>query len=195
MLKLGFLASNDGSAMRAIVESIADGQLQAEARLLVCNKDGTGAAEFARERGVHVQIIPTLPSPDDADRDLCDALTGARVEIVVLSGYLRKLGERTLNRFGGRILNTHPALLPKFGGKGMYGRRVHEAVWAAKARETGATIHLVDGEYDHGPILAQRVVPLNEDVGVDRIEELVMVAERALFLETLIRIQSGELKL
>jgi len=195
MLKLGFLASNNGSAMRAIVDAALDRRLKAEPLLLVSNKDETGAVKFARERGIKVQIIPTLPNPDEADRKICDALMSANVEIVILSGYLRKLGERTLNHFNGRILNTHPALLPKFGGKGMYGRRVHEAVWAAKERETGATIHVADGEYDHGRILAQHVVPLRDDMDVERIESLVMAAEQSLLLETLIQIQSGQLRL
>jgi phosphoribosylglycinamide formyltransferase-1 len=117
----------------------------------------------------------------------------AGVNLVILSGYLRKLGPRTLEAFAGRILNTHPALLPKFGGKGMFGRRVHEAVLAAGELETGATIHLVDGEYDTGRIIAQRAVPIPAGADVAAVEELVMAAEASLFVETLTRIQTGEL--
>lgn len=96
----------------------------------------------------------------DLDRVVAETLEACGTQLVVLSGYLRKLGPRTLERFRSRVLNIHPGLLPRYGGRGMYGRRVHEAVIAAGERTSGITIHLVDEEYDHGPALARYEVPV-----------------------------------
>lgn len=195
MMRLGFLASNNGTSMRAIVNAIAAGQLDAEARLVVSNKKDSGALAFARAHGLKALCIPTLADPAAADARLAEALREAGVDLLVLSGYLRKLGPCTLGAYHGRILNVHPALLPGFGGPGMYGRRVHEAVRAAGVDHTGATVHVVDEEYDRGPIVAQARVPVTADDTPETIERRVMDAEPALFVDTLRRIAAGELQL
>ncbi|HEY2753065.1 formyltransferase family protein, partial [Phenylobacterium sp.] len=156
LLKLGFLASGNASSARAIVTAIHAGELAAEARLLVSNNRSAPALSFAFEAGVPALCIPTRGAPDAADAQLADAMVSHGVEVIVLSGYLRQLGPLTLGRFAGRILNIHPGPLPEFGGHGMYGRRVHEAVIAAGAAESGIVIHLVDEEYDRGPVIARR---------------------------------------
>ena len=194
-LKLGFLASRNGAGMRAIVRAIEAGELDAEARILVVNRPGVPALAFAAEHGLPSRLIPTLPDPDAADAVLSEALLAAGVELVVLSGYLRKLGPRTLAAFPGRILNIHPALLPSFGGKGMYGRRVHEAVAAADVSVTGASVHIVDGDYDQGPVIASRSVALAPGDDAETIERKVTEVEPDLFVETLRRICAGELAL
>ena len=98
---------------------------------------------------------------------------------------MKKLGPNTLEAFSGRIINTHPALLPKFGGKGYYGRKVHEAVLAAGETESGATVHLVDTDYDTGPALSQVRVPVMADDTIDKLEERVKHAEQKLLVDTL----------
>jgi phosphoribosylglycinamide formyltransferase-1 len=103
---------------------------------------------------------------------------------------MKKLGPRTLERYRTRILNTHPALLPRYGGQGYYGRKVHEAVLAAGDRETGATVHLVDGDYDTGPILAQVRVPVRAGDSEETLEERVKEAERKLIVATLAELDS-----
>jgi phosphoribosylglycinamide formyltransferase-1 len=123
------------------------------------------------------------------------ALRTAGVELVVLSGYLRKLGPATLAAYQGRILNVHPALLPKYGGQGMYGRRVHEAVAAAGDNVSGATVHLVDGEYDQGPIVASLQTPLAPGDDAAAIEAKVTALEPGLLVDVLKRISSGEIVL
>ncbi len=122
-------------------------------------------------------------------------MQAAGAELIVLSGYLRKLGPETLGRYRGRVLNIHPGLLPRYGGQGMYGRRVHEAVRAAGDAVTGATVHVVDADYDTGPILAQREVPIHSDDTAEDIERRVMAAEPGLFVETLVRLAEGGLAL
>jgi phosphoribosylglycinamide formyltransferase-1 len=195
MIRLGFLASNNGTSMRAIVGAIEAGELDAEARLVVSNRRQAAALDFAREHGVPAVCIPTLTDPDAADAALAEALLQASVELVVLSGYLRKLGPKTLAAFRNRVLNVHPARLPEFGGQGMYGRRVHEAVLAASVTQSGATVHIVDAEYDHGPVVAQSAVPIERGDTAESLERRVMAAEPVLFIDTLRRISEGSLRL
>jgi phosphoribosylglycinamide formyltransferase-1 len=192
-LNIGFLASHGGSSMRAIVDAIASGSLAGAARIVISNNADSPALQFAREHGIAVKHISATASGSDAaaDRAICDALAAAGAEWIVLSGYLRKLGPLTLRRFAGRILNIHPALLPKFGGKGMFGRHIHEAVLAAGERTSGITIHHVDGEYDHGAIVAQSEIPVMADDTVETLQQRIMAAEPAFFVETLQAIAGG----
>lgn len=196
-LKLGFLASHGGSSMRAIVAAIRAGQLDAEARLLVSNNGDSPALDFARNAGVDARHISaaTAGSAEAADREITTQMLRNGVELVVLSGYLRKLGPRILDAYRGRILNIHPALLPKYGGQGMYGRKVHEACIAAGDTVSGATIHLVDADYDSGPVLAQVQVPVPPGDTVEDLEQRVMAAEPGFFVETLRAISEGRLAL
>lgn len=186
-MQLGFLASHGGSSMRAILAAIEAGTLGAEPRLLITNNGGSAAAEFAQGRGLPTRHISakTEGSIEAEDSAVAAALVKAGVTHVVLSGYLRKLGPTTLAAFPGRIINVHPALLPSFGGKGMYGDFVHTAVLAAGDTVSGATIHVVDEEYDHGPTLAQRQVPVLPGDTVETLRARVMAAEPVLFIETL----------
>jgi len=194
-LKLGFLASNNGSSLRAILAAIEAGTLDAEARLAVSNRREAPALAFATDHGVPTLCIPTRADPDAADAGLAAALRNAGAELVILSGYLRQLGPKTLGAFEGRILNIHPALLPRHGGPGMYGRRVHEAVAAAGDAVSGVTVHLVDAEYDHGPPLAALQVPLAPGDDAADIEAKVTAAEPGFFVDVLRRISAGELQL
>lgn len=195
MLRIAFLASNNGSSMRAIVRAIDDGLIAAVPCLVVSNRRASRALELAAERSIPGRCIQTEGVEAAADAALLQALRDARADLVVLSGYLRKVGPKTLAAFEGRVLNVHPALLPRHGGKGMYGRKVHEAVLVAGETETGATIHIVDGEYDRGRIIAQSRVPVAPGDTVEDVERKVMRAEEALFVDTVRRIASGELGL
>jgi phosphoribosylglycinamide formyltransferase-1 len=194
-LKLGFLASGNGSSARAIVGAIRAGELAAEARLLVSNNRSAAALTFAAEAGVPALCIATQADPQAADARLADEMAAHGVEIIVLSGYLRQLGPKTLARFAGRILNIHPGPLPAFGGHGMYGRRVHEAVIAAGVTESGICIHLVDEEYDRGPVVARRSVPVARGDTAETLETRIMALEPQFYVETLRRIAEGGLSL
>ncbi len=185
MIKLGFLASNNGSGMRAVVSAIESGDIEAKACVTISNRKHAPALEFARQHGLSALHIPTTPDEEIADRRLANALLGTDVDWVLLSGYLRKLGPVTLDAFKDRILNIHPSLLPRFGGKGMYGRRVHEAVLASGETESGASVHLVDEEYDHGMVLAQVRVPVLTSDTPETLERRVMSAEPGLYVDLL----------
>jgi phosphoribosylglycinamide formyltransferase-1 len=156
-LNLGFMASHGGASMEAILAAIAEGALCARGCAAISNNADADALVIARSYGVPTyHLSQTKIGPlGDLDQAILTALETTGTEIVVLSGYLRKLGLKTLARFHGRVLNIHPALLPSFGGYRMRGLHVHEAVLAAGERVSGASIHLVEAEYDTGPVLAQ----------------------------------------
>jgi phosphoribosylglycinamide formyltransferase-1 len=191
-MRLAFLASNNGSSFRAIVGAIEAGDLAATPVLAVSNRANAPALEFARAHGIPAHHVATLPDPAAGDERLASLLAAAGPELIILSGYLRKLGPKVLGAFGGRILNIHPALLPRHGGQGMYGRRVHEAVLAAKEAFTGASVHWVDHEYDHGPVLAQARIPVDPADTPESLESKVMAVEPALYIDVLRRITAGE---
>lgn len=185
MTKIGFLASGAGSSMIAIIDAARGGRLAVEPCLLVSNKRGAAALAAAEDRGVPTLVIPTLPDPEAADERLMAAMSEAGVDWIVLSGYLRRLGPRTLARYSGRILNIHPGPLPEFGGQGMYGARVHEAVIAAGAPESEICIHLVDGEYDHGAVVARRRVVIVPGETATSLETRIKAMEPEMFVEAL----------
>lgn len=194
-LKLGFLASRNGSSMRVILEAINRGELAAAPRLVVSNNRAAPALDYAAAVGVATAHIPTKPDPEAADRALADAMGEAGVDLVILSGYLRRLGPVFLGRFRGRVLNIHPGPLPEFGGEGMYGRHVHGAVIAAGLKKSAAVIHLVDGEYDHGPEVARLDVLVRPGETAESLEAHVTSLEPGFYLRTLQDIVTGDLSL
>ena len=192
-LRLGFLASGNGSSARAIVAAIGAGGLAAQARLLVSNNRGAAALNFAAEAGIPALCIPTQADATAADARLAEALAAHGVDLVILSGYLRQLGPATLTRYAGRVLNIHPGPLPGFGGPGMYGRRVHEAVIAAGVAESGICVHVVDSEYDRGPVIARMAVPVLAGDTAATLEARVTSKEPAFFVATLADLVAGGL--
>ena len=196
-LRLGFLASHGGSNVQAIVDACRAGELHAEPRVAISNNSGSEVLRRAAREGVpgfHLSS-KTHPRPGDLDAAIEGVLADHGVDLVVLAGYMRMLGPRVLGRYRGRVLNVHPALLPAYGGRGMYGERVHAAVLAAGERVTGVTVHLVDEEYDQGPILAQAEVPVLEGDTVESLRLRVLRREHELYPETLQRIATGEIEL
>lgn len=193
-MKIAFLASHNGSAARAIAEACLAGKINATPALLISNNVGSKALNWANDINMRSAVINSSNAyePDEA---IAGLLEDFEIDIVVCSGYMKLIGPRTIASVHGAILNTHPALLPKYGGKGMYGRHVHQAVFDAKDTETGITIHLVDGEYDHGRVIAQKRLPVENGESVESIEEKVKAAEPDFYIETLQKILSGELSL
>ena len=195
MMRLAVLASHEGSTLQALIDACAAQSLDAEVVLVVSNNSKSGALRRAAAANIDTRHISTKThgSEDTANHAIAHALADAEVDWVLLLGYMKKMGEAILSRFSGRIINTHPALLPNFGGQGFFGRKVHEAVHAAGVSMTGATLHLVGCEYDTGPVIAQIEVPVLAGDDVDAIEQRVKTAERKLLVDTLQRICSGGL--
>jgi phosphoribosylglycinamide formyltransferase-1 len=196
-LRIGVLASHEGTTLQAILDACAARQIFAQVVTVISNNSDSGAlrrARLAGARAVHLSA-KTQPEPGALDASMTFELKRDRVELVMLAGYMKKLGAAVLEQYRGRILNTHPALLPKFGGQGMYGMRVHEAVIAAGESESGPSVHLVDAEYDTGRVLAQAKVPVQPSDTPESLAARVQERERRLVVEVLGKIADGTLVL
>ena len=174
-VRVAVLASGGGTSLRAFLDALHNSPLARVARV-VTNRPDAGALARARLAGVPAAV---LRDPGDP-AELLAALTDARADLVVLAGYLKLVPPPVVARFHWRMINIHPALLPAHGGPGMYGRRVHEAVLASGAAESGATVHYVDDQYDRGPIIAQERVPVRPGDTAETLAARVLEAEHRL---------------
>jgi phosphoribosylglycinamide formyltransferase 1 len=196
-IRLGFFASGRGSNMQAVINACNSGFLDARPCVVISNNSGSEALTQARQEGIPAYHFSSKTHPDlvQLDEMILSVLQQHQTDLVVLAGYMKRLGEKTLSAYQGRVINIHPALLPRHGGEGMYGAHVHEAVIAAGDQETGVTVHLVDHEYDHGAILAQTHLPVLEVDTPETLARRVLEREHTFLVETLKRIIEGEIVL
>ena len=196
-IKLGFLASGRGSNMLAILNDCKAGKLNAEPAVVISNNADAGALDYARDAGIPEFHLSSATHEDESvlDDAITDTLKSNAVDWVILAGYMKKIGPKLLEEFKGKIFNIHPSLLPKHGGKGMFGFHVHESVLASGDTETGVTIHLVDGEYDQGRILAQEKIPVEVNDTPEVLAARVLKLEHQLYSETLQGVIEGRISL
>lgn len=193
IMRLGVMASGAGTTLQAVLDARARGELAADVVIVISNNGSSGALARARAAGVPTRHLSsaTHPDPMALDRAIRDALREHAVDLVLLAGYMKKLGPETLAAFDGRIINTHPALLPSFGGQGMFGMRVHEAVIRAGVPRTGVTIHWVEAEYDTGPVIAQAELDVLPGDTPESLASRVQSLERAFLVNVLAEFASG----
>ncbi|HXF48577.1 MAG TPA: phosphoribosylglycinamide formyltransferase [Verrucomicrobiae bacterium] len=160
--RLSVWVSGSGSNLERIVEASRNGEIPASVVLVVSDRPGILALERAAKHSIPSAVISKKDYESEGAYALAlmELLKKHRVDLICLAGYLRKVPNEVVRAYSGRILNLHPALLPNYGGKGFFGRTVHEAVLAAKEKETGATVHYVDEQYDHGSIILQKKIPV-----------------------------------
>ena len=183
-LVVSFLASHGGSAVKQIVSAINNGELNASCGIVITNNKDSEIYRWCTENDIQIRHISGSTHPQEEHKDLAidQALSAAGTDIVVLSGYMKKIGPVTLKNFEGKILNIHPSLLPKHGGKGLYGDRVHESVLRSGDAETGATVHIINEEYDEGPIVAQHFVSVDGGETVATLKTKVQAIEGPLYV-------------
>ena len=179
-LRLAVLLSGNGTSLENVFEHIDSGALDAEVAVVIASKEKAYGLERARRHGVPAIAVPRKQYPDAKEfNDRLHAVLDAHaVDLVALLGFLSLFELR--GRYEGRTINVHPALIPAFCGPGLYGQRVHEAVLASGVKISGATVHFSDAEYDHGQIILQEAVPVEENDTVDTLAARVMAAERRL---------------
>lgn len=196
-LNIGVLASGGGSNLQAIIDACEAGGIPGRVVVVISNNSGAKALERARHHGVEAVHLSNYQYPDDGELDkaIVEILKDRDVDLVCLAGYMKRRGPYFVRAFPNRILNIHPALLPRYGGKGMYGIKVHEAVLAAGDMVSGVTIHLVDELYDHGPIVAQSEVPVLPDDTPETLAARVLEVEHKIYPEVLADIARGEIDL
>lgn len=192
-LRVAVLLSGSGTSLENLCEQIDAGALPARVVCVIASKEKAFGLERARRRGIPAIAVPRREHPDPgAFNDRLHAeLARFEVDLVALLGFLSPFEPRA--RFAGRALNVHPALIPAFCGKGFYGHRVHEAVLASGVKLTGATVHLVDDEYDHGPIVLQEAVAVLDDDTPDALAARVQQVERRLVPEAIRLFAEGRL--
>ncbi len=194
-IRLGFLASGHGSNMIAIFNHCKAGNLDAEPAVVISNNSDSGALEYAREKQIPAFHLSTRTHPEKLDSVITDTLKSHAVEWIILAGYMKKISPYLLEEFQGKIFNIHPSLLPKYGGKGMFGNHVHKSVLDSGDFETGVTIHLVNGEYDEGRILAQKKVYVKAGDTPETLAARVLKVEHELYSKVLQRVVAGEVRL
>lgn len=190
MKKIAVFVSGSGSNLQSIIDAVHDKSLRVEISLVVAGRPNIYAIERAKNANIPVEVFNRK---DYADLEtmydkLIDLLRHMGIDYIVLAGYLSILTPNIISAFSNRIINIHPALLPKFGGKGYYGMRVHEAVISAKEKESGPTVHFVDEGTDTGEIIAQAKVPVYPDDTPETLQKRVLEAEHKLLPETLAKL-------
>jgi len=193
--KLVVCASGEGTNFEAIVKAARSGGLQAEIAGLITNRSGIGAIQRADRLGIPHRVIrpKNFAIRSEWDHEMVRQMEAWGADWVVLAGFLALIGPEVLQRYPERVINSHPALLPKFGGEGMYGDRVHEAVLAAGESESGITIHTIDDQYDRGRILAQDRVPVLSTDTAATLSERVKAREAMLYPKVLNDLVTGRI--
>ena len=191
-LRVAVLLSGEGTSLENLLEHI-DAGLPARVEVVIASKPRAGGLARAARRSVPALAVSRREHPDvGAFNDaLHRALAGFEIDLVALLGFLSPFEPR--ERFAGRVINVHPALIPAFSGHGFYGHRVHEAVLEAGVKVTGATVHFADAEYDHGPIILQEAVPVRDDDTPESLAARVQAAERRIVPEAIRLIAEGRL--
>ena len=184
-LRIAVLLSGSGTSLENLCERIDAGELDAEVCVVIASKAKAGGLERAQRRGIPAFAVPRREHPDvGAFNDALHAVLERHTpDLGAMLGFLSPF--ETRGHYDGRALNVHPALIPAFCGQGMYGRRVHEAVLEAGVKLTGATVHFVDAEYDHGPIILQEAVAVRDDDTAESLAERVQAAERRIVPEAI----------
>jgi phosphoribosylglycinamide formyltransferase-1 len=190
-LPIAVLISGGGTTLRNLLEKRDQGELDIDVRLVISSAPSAGGLAIASGHGIPTQVVQQRKyASAEAFRDaVFNPCREASVKLVVMGGYLKHVA--IPDDFENRVLNIHPSLIPAFCGKGMYGLRVHEAVLAFGAKLTGCTVHFVDNEYDHGPILLQRAVPVQDDDTAETLQKRVFAAECEALPESLRLIGAG----
>ncbi|KPL19871.1 MAG: phosphoribosylglycinamide formyltransferase [candidate division Zixibacteria bacterium SM23_81] len=187
MLRLAVLASGGGTNLQAIIDACEGGEIDAQVVLVVSNNSDAGALQRARTHGIPDVHLSSkqFDSREEFDTRLLEILAEYKADLIILAGYMKLLSPAVVSAYRHRMLNIHPALLPSFGGQGMYGIRVHQAVIESGAKFSGVTVHVVDEQYDHGPIVAQRVVPVMDDDTPEILARRVLVQEHQIYKEVI----------
>jgi phosphoribosylglycinamide formyltransferase 1 len=177
-MRVGVLASGGGTNLQAILDYLGKrGDAAAEIVVVATNRQTAGAVARAQSAGIAAEVFDA----NDDGASLLTVLGKHQVELLVLAGYMKKIPPGVVTHFHRRMINIHPGLLPKFGGPGMYGARVHEAVLASGDSTTGVTVHFVDNEYDHGPVIAQWPVPVHPGDTSDSLAARVLEVEHLVY--------------
>jgi phosphoribosylglycinamide formyltransferase-1 len=195
-IRIGVLASGGGTNLQSIIDSCEREEIDGEVVVVISNVPEASALERARKHGIDAFAFPHKNlTREQHEADIIECLEQHRVDLVCLAGYLRVLTPLLVNKYAGRLMNTHPALLPSFGGVGMHGLNVHKAVLDYGCKVSGCTIHFVTLDVDGGPIILQKSVPVQENDTPEILQERILKEEHKLFLRAIELFAKGKLKI
>lgn len=182
-VRIGVLVSGSGSNLQAIIDAVESGQIKGSLVVVVSSNDRAYALERARQHGIATEVVrwEDFSGRREFTERIADVLTEYRVDLVCLAGFMRILDPAFFEKYLGDTMNIHPALLPAFGGKGMYGHLVHEAVMASGTQFSGATVHFVTEECDVGPIILQDIVRIEDDDTAESLAAKVLQVEHRIY--------------
>jgi len=194
-IRIGVLASGGGTNLQAVIDACERGEIDGDVVVVISNVEDAYALERARSHGIQAFAFSHKGmSREDHERDIIGCLDQHQVDLVVLAGYLRMLSPLMFSKYSGRMMNTHPALLPSFGGKGMHGLNVHKAVIDHGCKVSGCTIHFVTEAVDGGQIILQKAVPVHEDDTPETLQERILKEEHKLLPRAIQLFAQGKLK-
>jgi len=197
MLNIAVFASHNGSNLQAIIDACRLGTLKARVSVVLSNNSDSRALQRAADAGIdsfHVSA-KILGSDEALDAEIGQILDSHNTDIIFLAGYLKKIGKNVLKKYHNRVFNIHPALLPKYGGKGMFGMNVHKAVIEAKEAVSGITIHRASQEYDDGEIVAQTMVAISPNETAETLAAKILAREHTFIVEVLNQIVDGTISI
>jgi phosphoribosylglycinamide formyltransferase-1 len=192
-MNIAVFASGGGSNFQSLLDKQVSGELKVSVTLFLTNNSKCGAADKARQANIPVIHMSAKTHPIDSElaATMLQSLREAKVDMIVLAGYMKKLPDIVLAQFAHKVLNIHPALLPSFGGQGMYGMHVHEAVYAYGAKQSGITVHMVDPEYDTGPVVLQKAVDISSCKNPAEIQQAVLALEHKFYWQVVQAFSEG----
>ncbi len=196
MIRIAVMASGGGTNLQSIMDACESGYIDGKVVAVISNKDGAYALERAKIYGAETILIPSRGKRrEEHENEVLAELERIRPDLVLLAGYMRMLTANFIERYRGKIMNIHPALLPCFGGKGMYGENVHRAVLESGAKVSGCTVHFVTPHVDGGPIILQRCIPVLDSDTVETLKARVLEEEHKAYPEAVRLFAEGRLKI
>lgn len=196
-MNIAVFASHGGSDMQAIIDGCKNNKINAKVSLVISNNEDSMALKRAKNENIPSYYLSAKKCGNEETlaEEMLSLLSEYDIDMIFLAGYMRMLHISILEEYNNRVFNIHPALLPKFGGKGMYGMNVHNAVIAAHEKETGVTIHRVNAEYDSGAIVAQTKVPVKQDDTAEILAARVLDREHEFLVDVISDIANGKISL
>lgn len=180
---LAILASGSGTNLQAIIDAIKKKKLKAKIKIVISNNSDAYALVRAKKNKIKPRHLShkQFTFPQEFDRKLISILKKEKIDLIALAGYMKKLSPSVVRKFKNKIINIHPGLLPRFGGEGMFGIHVHEAVIESGSKTSGVSVHLVDEKYDHGPIIFQKEIPVKENDTPESLQKRVLKIEHQVY--------------
>lgn len=195
-IRIGVLASGSGTNLQAIMDACDRGEIRGEVVIVISDNPNAYALERARKKGIRAELITAKGrSREEHEMDISDVLSEMKVDLVVLAGYMRILTPWIIGKYEGRMMNIHPALLPSFGGEGMYGEQVHKAVLNHGCKVSGCTVHFVSSGVDEGPIIWQETVPVLENDTPNTLAERIHPVEHRIYPQAIALFAEGRLRI